>query len=378
MAGIYIHIPFCRQACHYCDFHFSTTTGYVGEMVQSIVTELSLQRNYLGEDTVNTIYFGGGTPSLLEAGDIAKILSTVYAHFPVIDSAEVTLEANPEDLTTEKLTALKIAGINRLSIGIQSFDDEILRSLNRNHDGKSAIDAFFRAREAGFSNITADLIYAIPGLTDAAWEKDIHRLMNLKPEHVSAYSLTIEDRTVFGNWLRRGKIAAVDDDIAATQLEMLAGILANEGYEHYEVSNFAKPGFYSRHNSSYWKRQKYLGIGPSAHSYDGSSRQFNVPNNHQYIRSIKSGIVPFEREILTREEQINDYLLTTLRTSWGCDLAVLRNELHHDLLGANGDYVSELIVNKFASLDGETLRLTRKGRLLADRISSDLFVTGGT
>ena len=316
MAGIYLHIPFCKQACHYCDFHFSTNTKFSTELVDALKKELILQKHYLNDEKVQTIYFGGGTPSLLLAKDLNTLLSTIRQHFALDTSVEVTLEANPDDLNEEKLVQLKDIGINRLSIGIQSFDNGILKFLNRAHDASMAVKSVEEARALGFNNISVDLIYAIPGQDLNSWKKNIAKAIKLDTEHISAYSLTIEERTVFGRWAAQKKISVPDNDASAADMILLIDALEIAGYQHYEVSNFSKPGYLSRHNSSYWKDEKYLGIGPSAHSYNGTMRQFNISNNYHYVKAIQSGRVPATPEILNRADQINDWILTTIRTSW--------------------------------------------------------------
>jgi oxygen-independent coproporphyrinogen III oxidase len=374
MAGIYIHIPFCKQACHYCDFHFSTNLAFRHEMVSAIITELSLRRAYVEGEPVETIYFGGGTPSLLTDNEVGSIISTIAAMYKVSADAEVTLEANPDDLSHDKLAALKKAGINRLSIGIQSFNDHILQFLNRSHDANAARRSVEQSRAAGFKNISIDLIYAIPQQSNALWEQNLDEAISLNPDHISSYSLTIEPKTFFGNRLAHGKFTPYDDDASGTQLETLIDKLTNAGYEHYEISNFAKPGYYSKHNSSYWRQKNYLGVGPSAHSFNGVSRQANIRNNHQYLKSISEGVVPFEMEILSRKDQINDYLLTTLRTSWGCDLTYLRDHLSYDLLSENRNYIEKLLQNHYGEVADNILRLTQRGKFIADRICGDLFL----
>src|SRR5258706_6908943 len=374
MAGIYLHIPYCKQACHYCDFHFSTQQDSRTPLVEAISLELALQKNYLDNEAIETIYFGGGTPSLLNEKELREIFDSIHKHFVVTDDAEITLEANPDDLSLENLQAIRKAGVNRLSIGIQSFDHDILNFLNRAHSAREAADCVDLARKVGFSNISLDLIYAIPSQNDDLWVKNIKRAIALSPEHVSTYSLTIEPKTVFGNWLKKGKLKIESDEAAARQMEILMDLLGHEGYEHYEISNFCQPNFYSRHNSSYWKQKKYLGIGPSAHSYNGSSRQYNIRNNSLYIQSLGQGKIPFEMETLSRANLINEYLLTTLRTSWGCDLGYLTKHFSFDL---SVDRKKE--IDQFQSLgliEGKenVLVLTQKGKLLADKIAADLFV----
>ncbi len=372
MAGIYIHIPFCKQACYYCDFHFSTHVSEKSVLVDCLIREIELQRHYLNEP-VETIYFGGGTPSLLTSTEINRLLDTVRKNFTVALNPEITLEANPDDLDLIGLQALRQLSINRLSIGIQSFQNDVLKFLNRAHDSSQAIQVVHDARAAGFDNISIDLIYSIPGQPESQWLQNIEQAVRLQPEHISSYSLTIEDKTVFGKWAAKGKLTPEPDETAARQLELLVAELHDHGYRQYEVSNFARPGFESKHNSSYWKRKPYLGIGPSAHSYNKSSRQFNVRNNQQYIKSLQQGHIPAEIEVLTRAENINDYLMTTLRTSWGTDLEYLAHELDYNLLTVHGPYIQQLQKENLAAIEGKNLTLTAKGKMVADQIASDLF-----
>jgi oxygen-independent coproporphyrinogen-3 oxidase len=374
MAGLYIHIPFCKQACYYCDFFFSTNQKQRLEIVRAITTEIALQKDYLGGEILETIYFGGGTPSILLPSELNEILEAVYRNFAVYDRPEISLEANPDDLTKEKLEDLHNAGINRLSVGIQSFDNQVLKSLNRAHDNLMARGCIEDARKAGFENISIDLIYALPKRTDEDWQKDIDRALEISPTHISSYSLTIEEKTVFGKWTKQGKMEPVDDDVSARQLSLLIDHLEGANYEQYEVSNFAKPGFQSRHNSNYWKNKKYLGVGPSAHSYNGESRQYNVSNNAAYLRALQQEKIPYTIEVLTRHDKINEYLLTTLRTSWGADLKTLRERFSFDPIEENNDYLQSLQRKGLIAIEGNILKLTRKGLFLADKIASDLFV----
>lgn len=372
MSGLYIHVPFCKQACHYCDFHFSTSHQGQLEMVLAMAKEITLQKKFLNAP-LDSVYFGGGTPSLLNQELLDILIDALHANFSIHPTAEITLEANPDDLNNEKLVALRKSGINRLSIGIQSFDDVMLRYLNRAHDSKTAYACLHNAREAGFNNISLDLIYAIPGLSPDLWKETLQVALQFKPEHISSYGLTIENKTVFGNWMKKGKLLVVDDENAASQFEVLMDLLTGSGYDQYEISNFCMPGFYSRHNSSYWKQIPYLGIGPSAHSYDGTARFFNVRNNAQYVKSIGDGQVPFESELLTRENKINEYLLTGLRTRWGCNLEYLQKELGDDMITRSGPYLQQMFDQGLMLLDQKTIRLTQKGRLLADKITADLM-----
>jgi oxygen-independent coproporphyrinogen-3 oxidase len=374
MAGIYLHIPFCKQACYYCDFHFSTNNEVREQMISAMISEISIRKDFLQREPIRTIYFGGGTPSLLDAAEIERLVAAIAKTHGIESGAEITLEANPDDLTKNKLTALLNTGINRLSIGIQSFDNKLLRQLHRVHDAETALHSVVMARETGFTNISLDLIYAIPGLTESGWMDQLDQALALKPEHLSCYALTIEEKTVFGKWMASGRFIQVEEELAARQLEITAERLQPERYEHYEVSNFAQPGYRSRHNTSYWKQEKYLGIGPSAHSYDGHIRTFNVSNNSIYIREILSGKVPAESEVLTVQNKINEYLLTTLRTSWGSDLLKLKREYEVDLLQTNAAYIHELVNEGLASLNDNVLTLSSRGKLFADKIASDLFV----
>lgn len=374
MAGLYIHIPFCKQACHYCDFFFSTRQEQRTELVRAISGEIALQKNYLNGEPLETIYVGGGTPSILLPEELDEILNAVHTNFSVVESPEITLEGNPDDLSKDKLDYFFKAGINRLSVGIQSFDNAILKSLNRAHNNVMARGCIDDAKRAGFKNISIDLIYAIPERSDEDWEKDIHEAIALRPQHISSYSLTIEEKTVFGKWTRQGKMKPVNDDVAARQLTLLIDNLERENYEQYEVSNFSKPGFQSRHNSNYWRNKIYLGVGPSAHSYNGESRQYNLSNNSLYLRSIQQGKIPSTVEVLTMEDKINEYLLTTLRTSWGADLKILREQFSWDIINENRDYVQSIQSKGLIVIEDNFLRLTRQGRFFADKIASDLFV----
>lgn len=374
MAGIYLHVPFCKQACHYCDFHFSTTTRSRDAMVRAMMTELELQRNYLGGDAINTIYLGGGTPSLLTSAEIAQLLDTVYRHYPVTESPEITLEANPDDLNARTLAALRQGSINRLSIGIQSFHQPHLSYLNRAHTADEATRSVQQAQDTGFDNLSLDLIYAIPAKDHCLWKNDLAQAVDLQPTHISAYCLTIEEKTVFGRWQRQGKLRAVSDEFAAEQFDLLTNALTAAGYDGYEVSNFCQPNRYSQHNTNYWRGEKYLGIGPSAHSFDGISRQYNVANNAKYQRAISQGQLAYEREILSRTDRINELVMTGLRTRWGCDLAKLTEEYHYDLYRENREYLDRLVAEGNARMQENRLTLTNKGKLLADGIAEDLFL----
>lgn len=377
LAGIYLHIPFCRQACHYCDFHFSTQLSLKGRITEALSREAELQQGYLKGEKVETIYFGGGTPSLLSRQELDQLLNTLARHYPLADEMEVTLEANPDDLTAAKLKELKASGINRLSIGIQSFHEAHLQFMNRAHNAEQAAQCVPLAREAGFDNISIDLIYAVPAPDHSIWQQDLQKALELKPEHISSYCLTIEPQTAFGNWLKKGRLQPIDDEYAAQQFELLLQSLQQAGYEQYEISNFCLPGKYSRHNSSYWQQQTYLGLGPSAHSFNHDSRQFNIRNNSHYLKALEAGRLPFEKEELSRENMINEYLLTGLRTKWGCSLSYLKERYDYDLRQEQGKLLEELLKQELAVLHEEQLTLTSKGKLLADEVATQFMTTEG-
>ena len=342
-------------------------------MTEALCLELKLQHGYLNNEKVATIYFGGGTPSLLTERQTNALLETVYKYYTVVETPEITLEANPDDLNKDKLRLLRSAGFNRLSIGIQSFREDVLKFLNRAHDQRQALICLADAREAGFQNISIDLIYAIPSENHRNWHDDLATALTFKPEHISSYCLTIEPKTAFGHWLRKGNIPPIDEEFASTQFEILYETLDTAGYEQYEVSNFCLPGHHSRHNSGYWRQEKYLGIGPSAHSYDGINRRFNISHNHKYMAAIATGVVPGTEDILCNNDRINEYLLTTLRTKWGASFKKLSEELHYDLY-TQENYLQQLFHKDYARIDSDHLVLTKKGFLLADKIASDLFV----
>ncbi len=373
MAGLYIHIPFCKQACHYCDFHFSTNQDQRTRLCQAIAKEINLQHSYLDNEPIHTLYFGGGTPSLLSGEELNIIFESVHSHFVVDDDAEVTMEVNPDDLTTDKLKELKNFGVNRLSVGIQSFNNPTLTFFNRAHSGEQAIESIHRARTAGFDNISIDLIYSVPGQAEDIWKKDIQQAVALRPEHISSYSLTIEEKTAFGKWQKTGRIKPLDENKAVADFEVLMDMLNSSGYEHYEISNFSKPGFHSKHNSSYWRQRKYLGLGPSAHSYNGETRQFNVANNSHYINAIIKGEVPFMIEQLSRENKINEYIITTLRTKWGCDLSYLEKNFGYSIFETR--ILQKLLVQELIVLNKTIMTLTKKGKMLADQVAIELFVS---
>jgi oxygen-independent coproporphyrinogen-3 oxidase len=368
LAGIYIHIPFCRQACHYCNFHFATSLRYKNELIASLLKETVIRKDYLAGETVDTIYFGGGTPSLLDADEISSILDLVGKMFRIAGDVEVTLEANPDDITTEKLMAWKASGINRLSIGIQSFYEEDLTWMNRAHNARQAIDSLELARKY-FDNITVDLIYGTPQLTDEKWKHNVERVIAMEIPHLSCYALTVEPKTPLQKMISSQKAEDIDPGRQSDQFLLLMDWMENAGYDHYEISNFARPGRRSRHNSSYWQGKRYLGLGPSAHSFDGHSRQWNISNNKIYIDSLTNGLLSFEMEELTGTQQVNEYIMTSLRTMEGLSLDRIGQPGRQTLLEIAGKYIQtgHLLVKE------GNLVLSKEGKLLADGIAAALF-----
>lgn len=372
MAGIYIHIPFCRKACHYCNFHFSTTHSLLPQMIDAIVAEVLLQKDYLHEN-IDTIYFGGGTPSLCTAAQIERILNAIQTVFTVNAGAEITLESNPDDITEERLLAWQQMGINRLSIGVQSFVEEDLRWMNRAHSATQATNCIQLAQQYGFTNLTIDLIYGTPTLTDEQWQQNVQTAIDLGVTHISCYALTVEPKTALDKMIQLQKIANVDADKQARHFELLMQWLQVAGFEHYEISNFAKPGHRSRHNSSYWQGNNYLGLGPSAHSFNGKSRQWNIANNALYMASIAKHEVPFELEILTPTQQLNEYIMTSLRTSEGLSLQRVQQQWGNTVAATILQEAQPHLLAGNMVFDYQYLRLTNAGRLLADGIAADLF-----
>ncbi len=373
MAGIYIHIPFCRQKCNYCNFYSLASTKYVSQVSQAIVSELAQRSSYLGGEKVETIYFGGGTPSLLYAPEIEGIINAVFKNYNTDSGVEITLEANPDDLTPAKLKAFSVAGINRLSIGIQSFREEDLKYLSRTHTPAQISRCITDAKQAGFQNLSIDLIYGIPTLTYEGWKENLEKAFSFGIPHISAYSLTVEEKTPLDVLIRKGKISPVEESPALLHYQSLVSWMQLHRYEHYEVSNFCLPGQYSRHNTAYWQGKPYLGVGPSAHSFNGSSRCWNVSNLVRYIESIGNGKVESESELLSPVTQLNEYIMTSLRTMWGCDLVAVRDKFGAEvaeklLLDALGFIEKQQMIYR----EGK-LTLTAGGLLFADGIASELF-----
>ena len=375
MSGIYIHIPFCKKACHYCDFHFSTSLQNKDALVKSILSEIDLRLNYLPDKNINTIYFGGGTPSLLSERESFSILEKIYKLYNVSKDAEITMECNPDDLLDEKLKELKRLEINRLSIGLQSFDEEELVWMNRAHTAKESEASVKRAQDRGFENITIDLIYGSKFCNLSNWKKTIDKAIALDVKHISSYNLTIEEKTKLGHDFKVKKEVAIDDEKSSELFLEMVDRLEKNNFIHYEISNFGKEGFFSTHNSNYWKGQHYIGLGPSAHSFDGASRQWNISNNNIYIKRIsENNNNYFEREVLSEKERFNEYILTSLRTIWGIDLNYLKSNFNADYMKAFLVQIEKYINQETIVVKDSTYTLTEKGKLLADRIASELFM----
>ncbi|MCJ7758434.1 MAG: radical SAM family heme chaperone HemW [Gillisia sp.] len=370
--ALYIHIPFCKQACHYCDFHFSTSVKKKGELVDMLCKELVLRKNELPDNVIETIYFGGGTPSLLIAEELKQIFDTIHSNFQVSDDAEITLEANPDDLSIEKLEVLKVSGINRLSIGVQSFFEEDLKLMNRAHNAKEALGSIQMAKKY-FDNISIDLIYGIPGMTEERWRENLRIALDLNLPHFSCYALTVEPNTALKKFIEKGVIKPVDDEAAKAHFEILVETLLNAGFVHYEFSNFGKPGYFSRNNTAYWFGKPYLGIGPSAHSFDGNSRKWNISNNSLYIKALQKDNVPMQEEKLSEVDKYNEYVMTRLRTMWGVSPDEVEKKFGLKYKNYLMEQADPYLKKDLMILKNGNLHITAKGKFLGDGISSDLF-----
>ena len=383
--GIYIHIPFCKQACHYCDFHFSTSLSKKDAMISALKKELVLRKEECKDELVETIYFGGGTPSVLSSEEIKSILDTVYANYEVTPNPEITLEANPDDLYSAvissgveslqrtKLQDLNKAGINRLSIGIQSFFEEDLKLMNRAHNVLEAEECIREAKKY-FSNISIDLIYGMPNMTNERWKANIAKALSYDIPHISSYALTVEPKTALARFVEKGIVKPVDDEVAQEHFSILLEEMKAAGFDSYEISNFGKPGYYSKNNTAYWQQKKYIGIGPSAHSFDGKRRGWNVKNNTKYIKSIENNVLPLEIEVLSKTDRYNEYIMTGLRTMWGVSLNQVRNDFGETYLKYLEKQAAKYIDEHLLYLDGNQLLATKKGRFLADGIAANLFM----
>lgn len=371
MSSIYIHIPFCKQACHYCDFHFSTSLKKKPEMVTAILRELEFRKDEVIEE-VETIYFGGGTPSLLTKEEISRILDKIDSLFKVVPNPEITLEANPDDLTKQKIKEISETKINRLSIGVQSFSDRDLEFMNRAHSAVEALESVKESKKY-FENITIDLMYGVPGMSEKQWIENLNQTLELDIPHISSYVLTVEPKTALKKFIETGKVTPVDDVVSKKHYEILLDFMERHGYENYEFSSFSKPGFHSRNNTAYWEGKSYLGIGPSAHSFDGLSRSWNIANNSIYIRKISENILPSEKEILSVEDKYNEYVMTGLRTNNGVSLSKIEREFGRKFVL----YLLDQAKNHFKEgnliLKNDVLEVSRKAKFLTDGLSGDLF-----
>jgi len=374
MAGIYLHIPFCKRKCHYCNFYSLANQKNKAEFHQSLLKEIALQKDYLHGEKIETIYFGGGTPSLLSTKEIGAILNEIHKYFDVDLSSEIDLEANPDDLTSSILSDYRSLGINRLSIGTQSFEDEILKKLNRVHSAQQAIDAVSLAQKQGFDNISIDLIYGIPGLSKQLWDDSIKKALAMNVPHLSAYHLTVEPNTALDILIKKNKYPTPVDEEGVAHSLMLMEQMKNNGYEHYEISNYALPGQYSVHNTNYWRQKSYLGLGPSAHSFDLKSRQWNIASTNKYIEALEKGKLNFENEKINSIDQYNEFVMLGLRTQWGIDI----DELELKFGKQNSTYFQQEIQKYIAQGKVEfthpIYRLSNQGKLFADGIAGDLFL----
>lgn len=373
MSGIYIHIPFCKQACHYCDFHFSTSLKKKEEVLDAILQEIVLRKDDWQQEPVETIYFGGGTPSILSNSEIETILQSIYENFSVVNTAEITLEANPDDLTKERIIALAQTKINRLSVGVQSFFEEDLQLMNRAHNADEAWQSLETARRY-FDNISIDLIYGIPGMSMDKWQQNIEKALTLGVPHISSYALTVEPKTALASLIAKGTIPMPDDGEAHEHFLQLMQLLKQNGYVHYELSNFGKPGYFSQNNTAYWMGKKYIGIGPSAHSFDGVNRSWNISNNTLYLKKIQSGILPSEKELLSLNDRYNEYIMTGLRTMWGVSLEKVQNDFGEKYLTYLLKNAQKNIQSLKLVIENNVLKTTAEGKFFGDGIASELFM----
>lgn len=378
MSGIYIHIPFCKQACHYCDFHFSTSMKKKDEMVLALAKEIGMRKNELldsarsDNEIIETIYFGGGTPSVLTNDEINFLISEVYKNYKVVENPEITLEANPDDLSAERILELSKSPINRLSIGIQSFYEEDLKMMNRAHNSAEAKKCLEEATKY-FDNISLDLIYGIPGMSDEMWKQNIQTALNFGIPHISSYALTVEPKTALSKLIQTGKVPEPQDEVASNHFLILVEMLQQNGFIHYELSNFGKEKYFSKNNSAYWLGKKYIGIGPSAHSYDGVKRGWNIANNSLYLKAIQNNELPIETEILTVSDRYNEYIMTGLRTIWGVSLERIEKEFGSEYLNYLLEQAQKFLNDNLLSIENNILKPTPKGKFLTDGIASDLF-----
>ncbi|MDP5044617.1 MAG: radical SAM family heme chaperone HemW [Leeuwenhoekiella sp.] len=370
--GLYIHIPFCKQACHYCDFHFSTSLSKKQELIDALCDEIILRKEEI-PGILKTIYFGGGTPSLLDAKELDQIFNTIQLHFNVAEHAEITLEANPDDLTEDKLKVLSQSQINRLSIGVQSFFEEDLKLMNRAHNAVEAVQSLKLAKQY-FDNISIDLIYGMPDMSNARWQENLNKAIALDIPHISSYALTVEPHTGLQKFIEKGIVKPVDDAVAQAHFEILVDCMQQAGFENYEFSNFGKPGYFSQNNTAYWTGKSYLGVGPSAHSYNGEVRSWNINNNPKYIKEIKAGNLPIERETLSVTDKYNEYVMTGLRTIWGISLQKIEESFGLKFKEYALQQAQKHIEAHLLFRDEERIVVTKKGKFLSDGLASDLFL----
>lgn len=373
MSGIYIHIPFCKQACHYCDFHFSTSMKKKEEMVLALAKEMGLRKDEFQNEVVETIYFGGGTPSVLSIEDIRFLIHSVYQNYNVIENPEITLEANPDDLDEETILQFANSPINRLSIGIQSFFEDDLQLMNRAHNSEEAKKCLAFATQY-FENISIDLIYGMPNMSNEKWLQNIETALSFNIPHISSYALTVEPKTALHKMIKSGSISNIDDDLAQQHFHILIDKLQENGFIHYELSNFGKPDYFSKNNTAYWLGKKYIGIGPSAHSFNGKNRSWNVSNNSLYLKALVENKFPSETEILSKTDQYNEYIMTGLRTIWGVSLERIETEFGSSYLEYLHQQVEKYISDNLLAVENNILKTTKKGKFLSDGIASDLFL----
>ncbi|MFY8096768.1 MAG: radical SAM family heme chaperone HemW [Flavobacterium sp.] len=373
MSGIYIHIPFCKQACYYCDFHFSTSLRKKEEMIRAIANELIFRKNEFQKETVETIYFGGGTPSVLDIDEIIFLIKIINENYNIVDLPEITLEANPDDLKDEVILQLANTPINRLSIGIQSFFDEDLMFMNRAHNAEDAKRCLATAIQY-FDNISLDLIYGMPNMSNEKWLQNVQTALSFDVPHISSYALTVEPKTALKKLIEKQLVPAPNDEVAQEHFLVLIEELEKNGFVHYELSNFGKPTYFSKNNTAYWLGKKYIGIGPSAHSYNGKERSWNIANNALYLKAIQEGKRPSEREPLTLIDRYNEYVMTGLRTIWGVSLERVEREFGERYLLYLLDQAKKYIHSEHLQIDADVLTTTKKGKFLSDGIASDLFL----
>ncbi|MBV2195240.1 MAG: radical SAM family heme chaperone HemW [Flavobacterium sp.] len=378
MSGIYIHIPFCKQACHYCDFHFSTSLKKKDEMILALAKEIEMRKSEFQDEIVGTIYFGGGTPSILSIEDLRFLIDEIYRNYKVVENPEITVEANPDDLTDNRIIELSKNKVNRLSIGIQSFFEDDLKMMNRAHNVEEAKKCLETATQY-FDNISIDLIYGVPEMSNEKWLQNIETALSFGVPHISSYALTVEPKTALHSFIQKGIIPQPDDEVAQEHFHILVDKLSENGFIHYELSNFGKENYFSKNNSSYWLGKKYIGIGPSAHSYDGKNRGWNISNNSLYIKSIQENKLPIEIETLTKTDRYNEYIMTGLRTIWGVSLEKVEQEFGKTylnyLLNQSKKHIEQALLEFVKSSEVETvLKTTKKGKFLSDGIASDLFL----